>query len=112
MQSVHDGGKHSCEYCDYKETTKGKLQTHMQSSMMELNIIVSIVTINQLEKAACKYLCNLSMIEFNIVMSVVTIKELQKASYKNMYNLSMKELNIVVNIVTLYQLQKATFKPI
>ena len=31
MQSIHDGVIHSCEYCDYKATTKGNLCAHMQS---------------------------------------------------------------------------------
>ena len=36
MQSIHDGVKHSCEYCDYKATTKGNLQAHVQSVHEEI----------------------------------------------------------------------------
>ena len=31
MKSVHDGVKHSCEFCDYMATTKSSLQQHVKS---------------------------------------------------------------------------------
>ena len=31
VQSIHDGVKHSCEYCNYKATAKGSLKIHVQS---------------------------------------------------------------------------------
>ena len=31
MKYIHDGGKYSYEYCDYKATEKGNLQRHVKS---------------------------------------------------------------------------------
>ena len=56
---------------------------------MELNIVVSIVTIKQLQKATFKDMWYLSMMELNIVVNIVTIKQQQKTAFEHMCNLSM-----------------------
>ena len=75
VQSIHNEFKHSCEYCDYKATTKSSLCQHVQS-IHDVVIVVSIVTIKQIENLSFINMCNLSMIELNIVLSIVTIKQL------------------------------------
>ena len=103
VKSIHDGVK------------------HVNLSIMELNTVVSSVTIRQLWKAAFSDMWSLSMMELNIVVSYVNIRQVgkvfhngvkysceccdyiatTKATFKHIFNLSMKEFNIVVSVVTI-----------
>ena len=78
MQSIHNGVKHSCEYCEYKATWTSHLNKHVSLFIMELDIVVSIVTIRRLKKVVFADMCSLSIVELNIIVSIVNIKQVQK----------------------------------
>ena len=73
VQSIHDGVKHSCEFCDFKATTKDNLQAHVHSVHEGVKYSCECCDYIATTKATFEHICNLSTKEFNIVVSVVTI---------------------------------------
>ena len=77
---------------------------------MELNIVVSNVTIRQLRKKTFNNMCNLFTMELNIVVCNVTIRQLRNKDFDNMCNLFTMELNKIVHTVIIRKLRNKSFK--